>query len=397
MHFALVYGGMSALALATFAWRLWRATRDPRNPALWAVAFAIIFVAIGFEAAVPRVYTEIATVTGVANLASLIVYGSIASALLAQTMWTTFMVVPGGDHTVLRRSSLYTGALAAGTLIVMTVLFAAAPVHDAVHAIDFDFSYATVPLADAFLGVYLLVYSAALIHIIRLCRAWIPQITDQRWLRRGLRLLGIGAVIALGYSVGKTIAIVGAWCGARMYLLNVTVAPEFASLGSAVMLLGYLTPSVVPALLGTASRARAHRRLRPLWAALREIAPEMVAAATNRSRHRNRLYRRVIEIRDWMLRLRPYLPNDTDDIAARLADSLEVPPSHRGAAIEAARIAVALRARRDNRPALQPDNFREPEQPTLAGELAWLAAVAQAYVASPLVPAVLAETERAAR
>ncbi|WP_280237963.1 MAB_1171c family putative transporter [Nocardia abscessus] len=391
MWFGLVYGGVAAFAFAAFLWRVALALRNPGSPARWAVAFAILAAGIGFEAAVPQTYTWIGDVSGIPNLASLVVYGAIASAVLAQVVWTGFMVAPqepdaGAGRRVLALPVLVLGLLA--------VLFTVAPVHDEGHPTDFDAHYAKVPPAVAFLGVYLAVYSAALIRIIVLCRRWIGEV-DRLWLRRGLRLLAVGSAVALGYSAGKVIAVGAAWFDLDLRRLNTDVAPAFASLGATVMLVGYLCPSLAPWLLHTIARLRALPRLRPLWLALREVDPELAPTPDRSAAARDRVYRRVIEIRDWLLRLQPHLSGEATAIAERLATELAVPGRTRAAAIEAARIAAALRAHRLGLPPAGDDeSFAEPSQPTLAAELAWLVEVAVQFDTAPLISATLAALEK---
>ncbi|MFR9770446.1 MAB_1171c family putative transporter [Nocardia sp. SC052] len=391
MWFALVYGGVGVFAFAAFLWRTGLALRNPGNPARWAVAFAILTAGIGFEAAVPRTYTWIDDVSGVPNLASLVVYGAIAGAVLAQVVWTGFMVAEREPDASAARRVLVPPVLVP---VVLAALFTAAPVHDESHPTDFDDHYAKVPLAVAFLGVYLTVYSAALIRIIVLCRRWMGEV-DRIWLRRGLRLLALGSAVALGYSVGKVIAIGAAWAGIDLRLLNTDIAPAFASLGATVMLVGYLCPSLGPWLLHTTARLRALPRLRPLWLALREVDPELAHPPDRRgTAARDRVYRRVIEIRDWLLRLRPHLSAEAVAIAERLATELAIPDRSRAAAIEAARIAAALRAHRLGLPPTGDNqSFREPSRPTLAAESAWLVEVAVQFETGPLVSATLAELD----
>ncbi|MGK8509169.1 MAB_1171c family putative transporter [Nocardia asiatica] len=390
MWFGLVYGGVASLAFAAFLWRVALALRNPGSPARWAVAFAILAAGIGFEAAVPQIYSWIGDVSGIPNLASLVVYGSIASAVLAQVVWTGFMVAPQEPKAGTGRGVLTLPVL---VLAVLAVLFTVAPVHDASHPTDFDAYYAKVPLAVVFLGVYLTVYSAALLRIIVLCRRWIGEV-DRIWLRRGLRLLAGGSAVALGYSAGKVIAIGAAWFDVDLRALNTDVAPAFASLGATVMLVGYLCPSLAPWLLHTNARLRALPRLRPLWLALREVDPELAPTPDRNTAARDRVYRRVIEIRDWLLRLQPHLSAEATAIAERLATELAVPVRTRAAAIEAARIAAALRAYRLGLPPAGDDeSFAEPSLPTLAAELAWLAEVADQFDTAPLVSATLTALE----
>lgn len=396
MQFALTYGCIGALAVLACAWRLVLAARAPHAPARWAVAVSIACAATGFEAAVPQIYEWIGRVSGVPNLATLIVYSSIATAVLSQLVWTAYLVEPEGPAAAAPWSRARTVMLVNAVVVaLMVVLFALAPVHDAVHATDFDYHYARTRAVDAFLGVYLLAYTAGLLRIAQLCRTWLPQTREQPWLRIGLRLLGIGSLIAVGYSIGKVAAIAAAWADIDAFRLNTEIAPAFASLGAAVMLLGYLCPSLLPQAAGVLHRVRALPRLHPLWSDLRAAAPELSdAAPVTRRPTRDRVYRRVIEIRDTLLLLQPHLTPEMTARAERLATELGIPAADRPAAVEAARIAAALHAHGTGAPAIDHgETFRHPPQPTVQGELAWLVAVATAYRTSPLVAAVRAGLE----
>ncbi|WP_067824067.1 MAB_1171c family putative transporter [Nocardia inohanensis] len=382
MQFAVTYGCIGALAVVACAWRLVLAARAPHAPARWAVAISIACAATGFEAAVPPIYEWIGRASGIPNLASLIVYSAITTAVLSQLVWTAYLVEPDAPAAATRWGRARTVMLVnAAVVAVMTLLFAAAPVHDRVHATDFDYHYATAGLVDAFLAVYLIAYTAGLLRIAQLCRAWLPQTREQPWLRNGLVLLGIGSLIAVGYSVGKAAAITAAWADIDAFRLNTEIAPAFASLGAAVMLIGYLCPSLIPQAVGVAYRVRALPRLHPLWSDLRAAAPELSdAAPVTRRPTRDRVYRRVIEIRDTLLLLQPHLTPEITARAELLAAELDIPAADRPAAIEAARIAAALQAHRSGAPAVDlGETFRHPPQPTVQGELTWLVAVATAY------------------
>ncbi|MFI1917274.1 MAB_1171c family putative transporter [Nocardia sp. NPDC020380] len=394
MGFALVYGSVGALALIAFAWRLALALRGgPQATARWAVAIAIACAAIGFEAAVPQTYSWIGRVSGVPNLATLIVYAAIATAVLWQLVWTGYLVAPEGAAA--GRSRIARVVLLVNVAVVgdMTILFGLAPVHDASHPTDFDYTYATVPLVDVFLGIYLCAYTVGLVRIVVLCRTWLPQVREQPWLRRGLVLLAAGSLISLGYSVGKVAAIVAAWAGVSAYELNTKIAPGFASAGATIMLVGYLCPSLLPKGVSAVRHARALPQLHPLWSALRAATPELAdAAPAVRGSVQDRLYRRVIEIRDALLILQPHLSPEITARAARAADDLRISGADRAAAVEAGRIALALRAHRDGVPPVdRGETFQRPGEPSFPGELAWLVAVATAYRDSPVVAAVLAE------
>ncbi|MCU7722736.1 hypothetical protein ODJ79_03315 [Actinoplanes sp. KI2] len=119
--------------------------------------------------------------------------------------------------------------------------------------------------------------------------------------------------------------------------------------------------------------------LRPLWTAMRDAFPEVILFSPGRAvvemagvdEVRLRLYRRVIEIRDGMLALRPYLCGGVP----------ETPQA------EAAAIAEALRRRaRGIAPCAESPGFA-PVGPEMADEVAWLSRVSRAYRRGTVTPA----------
>ncbi|WP_335972329.1 MAB_1171c family putative transporter [Streptomyces sp. CA2R106] len=141
--------------------------------------------------------------------------------------------------------------------------------------------------------------------------------------------------------------------------------------------------------------ARSYRALEPLWSALYEAHPGIALRPPRPDRWpalrdvQFALYRRVIEIHDGRLSLRPYYPADARAwLAARttagaeaLPDTLSRAPSD--AAVEAAALAAAVEARRaghkpvPRRPAVAA--AVPPRTGTIDGDVAWLTAVAQAF------------------
>ncbi|WP_333770417.1 MAB_1171c family putative transporter [Streptomyces sp. IBSBF 2435] len=142
-----------------------------------------------------------------------------------------------------------------------------------------------------------------------------------------------------------------------------------------------------PALLGPLRwwRARrSYRALEPLWSALCTEVPEIALYGDGtRGRTRPRqatfaLYRRVIEIRDAHLALRPYFDPGRPDPAAAGHPARE-------AAREAAAITAALANRRNGRRPDAGGPGSEPVRPwpvagTLAAETDWLLQVTHAFV-----------------
>jgi hypothetical protein len=148
----------------------------------------------------------------------------------------------------------------------------------------------------------------------------------------------------------------------------------------------------------------AYRRLAPLWEALRTELPQIVLEHERRpllgawfsaSAVEFALYRRVIEIHDGRLTLRPYSPDRRS--VADLVDQMshgEAGESDREALAEALRIAVALQNRRAGRRVSTPmDPAEESDQPAAASgrvdtEAAWLAPVSTAFARVRTLPEV---------
>jgi len=116
-----------------------------------------------------------------------------------------------------------------------------------------------------------------------------------------------------------------------------------------------------------------YRRLTPLWEAVRAELPQIALDDRHRLPFGGRsldfaLYRRVIEIHDARLALRPYDPE-------RRAEAVG-PEAH----VEAASIAAALANHRDGRVRASGEPVRHAEAAkTVAAEAAWLAEVANAF------------------
>ncbi|NEA97629.1 MAB_1171c family putative transporter [Streptomyces sp. SID13726] len=143
----------------------------------------------------------------------------------------------------------------------------------------------------------------------------------------------------------------------------------------------------------------AHRGLEPLWTAIHAELPEIALdpeAAHRRPGLRQAefaRYRRVIEIRDGILALRPYQQAEPLDWAVRALDRTGLPAGDREAVLEAARIAAALENKRAGRAYGDTPGRRTAEQAaapsarleTVDDEAAWLVRVAREFSRSGVV------------
>jgi hypothetical protein len=125
------------------------------------------------------------------------------------------------------------------------------------------------------------------------------------------------------------------------------------------------------------------RQLRPLHAALIDAIPEAARAEVpGRSSPRMRLHRAVVEIREAVLALRPYIDPELAAAARKVVHPAGPAGDEVAAAVEASVLAAALRARASGPPALATGGIPEWQHmpgPDLPSEAAWLARVARAF------------------
>lgn len=153
----------------------------------------------------------------------------------------------------------------------------------------------------------------------------------------------------------------------------------------------------LPALYRWAGRYRAYRRLAPLWLDLYRAYPQIALLPPSRVAERLplrdldfRLYRRVVEIRDGCLALRPYREPRAAQVARELCRATGIADDERRVIVEATSLAAALQAKARGRPPHQ----TPPTLPLLGGadihsEVATLERLARCYRRSPLVRAAL--------
>lgn len=133
-------------------------------------------------------------------------------------------------------------------------------------------------------------------------------------------------------------------------------------------------------------RARTLHALEPLWRALHDAFPQIALPAGRHHDPAFRLYRRVIEIDDGKLLLRPWLDPAVTEAATRTATASGPHGSPLRATVEAIEIAAALDAYAAGAlAAASLPAVAAPSVTDLASEAAWLATVATAFRSSPLV------------
>lgn len=219
--------------------------------------------------------------------------------------------------------------------------------------------------------------------------------------RAGLRLIVLSAGVGVLWALWSVEDVVRVLLTGRQDIDEDTVSVVLSSACLALGALGATTTAWWAPAAGPAQWLRArrtHRALRPLWSALCEAAPEISLGSPGpplgtrtgmgpASRPRFALYRRVIEIRDGCLAMRPHVhPRVPSWVAEQTEDT---------AVRDAAVLAVALdtaaeTAKGGAGPRAQGGRATEAEVSVGVGgslddEAAWLLRVSRAFASSPVV------------
>lgn len=388
------------LVLLAHKYRAYRQAPPEHRPALLPICLACVTAAPAFVFLAPTVGVAVDRLAGVPNLSVLLVYGfGVAFVGANQAMLLHWRHPAARARWATRRVA----AACASVLAVMVALFAlGAPREE--HHDNFPTAFADTPYLAELLVLYHVAYLVGLLNVVRLCwRSADETPADQPWLRRGLRLNAVGVLIGSGYAVLVLVAVIGSWVGAGLDGWGVA-APGALTLAVPVVVVAASIAAWGPRLVGARERldrarqaVRDHRRLRPLWRELRVVDPAMRhVPATLRERFdpEHRLFWRVIEINDWLHRLRVGRDPVVADAVERRAAALGLGEDEVRAAEEAAQVRAALVAWARGVPTGDdgPSGHDGPPQArhAFAGERARLVSVAEAFT-GPVVAGALAD------
>lgn len=269
------------------------------------------------------------------------------------------------------------------------------------------------PLEPTAAGAAWLVHSVAVLSLLGwallagtlLCRRYSRQAAPGP-LRTRLYLIGLGCLTGCGFLAARvTVLVVGLTdSGAQWAALGLTVRNVFLAGALLLIATGAGWPQLVGA-LGAASTevasARSLLRLRRLWRLMVGVAPGIALAPSPMIRLlsgplslRERLYRRVMEIRDGLMALSPYADADLrGDVTASVV-ALGSPAATAEVVAEAVWITAAVRAKGAG---LDPSDdvavisTAHRGGADLAAEVAWLEQVARAHARCPLTRRMVAE------
>ncbi|MER7167897.1 MAB_1171c family putative transporter [Micromonospora sp. NPDC000207] len=370
-----------------------RLQRRRPSPPRRAICVAFGAFAAGVTLAVAPVANLVDQATGLPNLAKVVSHGcALTIAASAQNMLLHLSLPADRASARSRRWIWFTG----GAFAVMVALFAHTLGYP--EPVRLTVEYATDPVVTAYLLIFMVTgFLAYCVDITRLCWRF-ARICGRPWLRRGLRVTAVGAGFALLYSANKIGYLLAHRAGSQP-AGEEQIAAVLVTISALLMLTGLTMPAWGPlfAVTRRLDDLRAWRRLHPLWRDVVAALPELELDDSLRrplTALRDSEYaltRRVAEIRDGRLALRPYLDTAVTATACRLADAAGLTGDDRRATVEAAQLACALRARRAGTPADDPQPADDLHRPSggYAGEVAWLSLVTDAYAHSPVVTATL--------
>jgi hypothetical protein len=372
---------------------LLRAPRDVGRRSLWLTLF---FLALAATALVPPVYVAIDRLTVHPNIARLL-----SNSLTLLTCWTVLVFLAHLSGTNSRgREIAVTGLLLGAALLVMAALFLSAPLYP--EALDFPERYAAAPHVLEYRLVYLFYVAITDVTMTRLCWRY-ARVAAHVSLRLGLQIVAAGGVAGLlyvindgYYQVASRLSLVYPLSDpVTVHQMLVVILVGLAVIGATMPAWG---PHVgIPRLYRWVQCYGALWRLYPLWLDLVRSSPD-IALDQPHSRLADifnfgdvdfRLHRRVVEIRDGILALRPYVDLAVTDVAARLSREAGLDQAEADATIEATSIIAGRWARASGWPIRENVVRRATSSAEAIGsEVAELERVAWCYARSSIVRAI---------
>ncbi|WP_370946641.1 MAB_1171c family putative transporter [Amycolatopsis sp. cg5] len=303
------------LFAVALGWRIYQIKRTPRSLPAWAVMITIACFLGSFltQQKVVDDWIDAFAGNGISRLVSNVVLTVGLCALLI------FFLGSALGPQRYRRVAVELIPLGV-TLVLLTISLFAMPAEIRGQSLNKD-NVHIASFAVFYLGAGLYMFYGLVA-----CFRWMLryQRTADRNLSVGLRIAGAGmASLALGAGA-RALYIMIAWVFGPTVPILLTLGIILVIVGALLFLSGITYPGVrarIDALRRRLSHRRQYEHLSPLWTVLVEAYPNIVLNSGPRPRgaHR-RFYRRVIEIRDGLVQLSPYLEGDLNALATANPD-----------------------------------------------------------------------------
>lgn len=301
----------AALLLLAVLWKVYQLFQAPQDRALRAVTFCLLCTAGSFSTGLPAENHALNALggTGAASLASNVL-------LLCAVYWLlSFYLHSATDRQRASRRARLEAVPLAVAVIVITLATIATP------AAVRGRPYGTADLHTPQVSVFFIAAQLYLVYAFATTAWWTGRYArmSQKPVTIGLWMTASSLVSMAAANTLRIAMDLIAWHGSAVPAgLNQSVAMLFA-LAVPAFVVGLSYPGVMLRLAGFRiwrQHRRTYRRLRPLWQMLHEAFPEDALHRepvgkwredlTVRGVHR-RYYRRVIECRDGLVRVSPYL------------------------------------------------------------------------------------------
>jgi hypothetical protein len=329
--FLQIFQGMATYAV--LALLLYLLVRAPRNAPLRAVTILVACWAASF--AVDEVAAQGIPALGVEPIMTRLLEHVLEA--VAGYCLIAFYLFSALELPAARRQAIRQAVPLGAAVVIMTVATALMPpeIRDAAAVLPWSkgvgpVAVTTVALLYLTVNVYMFyAFATALLWTRRYARGAEPR------LRRGLALTSIGLVgivVALAVFIAANLA---RWAGGAMPMPIVTVGIVAVLCGIVIFLVGMAYPAVgmrTAALRVWWQHRGVYRRLDPLWTILNREFPQDALNRVPATRFRDtfgltgvhrRYYRRVIECRDGLVRVSPYVePDVSRPLAERLRAGL---------------------------------------------------------------------------
>ncbi|WP_241779684.1 MAB_1171c family putative transporter [Streptomyces natalensis] len=393
---SIVFPLLATLCWAAFFYKIRSLRFERRAPALLALLTAFALKGTAFVLATPVVARAVDRQLGIPDIAALCIHllGGVAFSAAVLVVLVFWAHAP---EQAWPRARWRLG-IAVIVMLTMLSLWIAAAAGSSGRSTHYLVQNANRPVVDVYLLLYVSTLLVALVEIARLCRKY-AEVSGHPWLRRGLRVTAMGALIYSINFVNRASDVV-----IEQLDLNPLKWEILTLLGAGIgipLIVGGLTiPSWGPHLSTLHTwwnNYRTYRSLHPLWLAMYQELPEIVLPppASTLSNLNYRLYRRIIEIRDGQIALRPYMNSEISVRTAKLGREAGLAGNELRAVIEAAQLKAALGAKVKGGSVPVESRARDDFHvlsdlsggDDLASEAHWLSQLARAFMHSPVVAA----------
>lgn len=289
------------LALACWGGAVCRlvGARGKRNsPAKRATWITLVLLGLAFAVLPENSCPVIDSFTGVRCSARW--FGNSCTLGAAFSLQSVFRRFTNQGELAVRVMRVRLGCFFAVVALMALLIFSAQPRDD----VDFIEVNSGVGAVVGYLLLYVSYLAIVMAEAFREALRFAPKVASVA-LRIGLRLIATGSAFGVVCCLYKALVAVSVFLGSRGLYSEEIVGPALGMLSAAHIVAGLTVASLGPGLVDVIRQRIALRRLEPMWKEVTQAIPQVVLDVGHQKRT-ERLYRKVIEIRDAQLALNSY-------------------------------------------------------------------------------------------